>query len=183
VILRGEIHIITDPRPDGGGPGPLRAWAAAVTASPRLHRGRLRRPSTPNSWPACGGRCRCAGRGPRPVWSRAGARAGQSAPGSDHAGERLQQLVKLELAHHAEHRGDMAVGQRADHRERVLQARPTVVLALSTWPRASIRWWGQGQILARMRFLTLPSSRKASRRRTAGGELRLGTMATYMPTV
>jgi hypothetical protein len=35
---------------------------------------------------------------------------------------------------------------------------------------------------ARVRFLTLPFSRKASRRRMAGGELRLGMVAMYMPT-
>ena len=38
---------------------------------------------------------------------------------------------------------------------------------------------GQEERLARVRFLTLPASRKLSRRRIAGGELRLGTVATY----
>ena len=36
--------------------------------------------------------------------------------------------------------------------------------------------------LSRVRFLTLPCSRKLSRRRMAGGDKRFGTTAMYMPT-
>src|SRR5208282_5233460 len=39
---------------------------------------------------------------------------------------------------------------------------------------------GQPVRLRSVRFLTLPSSRKVSRRSTAGGELRLGTVSIYM---
>jgi hypothetical protein len=39
---------------------------------------------------------------------------------------------------------------------------------------------GQWDKFAMVRFLTLPSSRKDSRSRVAGGELRLGTTAIYM---
>src|SRR5579884_90114 len=42
---------------------------------------------------------------------------------------------------------------------------------------------GQWERLARVRFLTLPFWRKDSRRRRAGGELRLGMVATYMTSV
>src|SRR5258708_26188013 len=37
--------------------------------------------------------------------------------------------------------------------------------------------------LREVRFLTLPSTRKPSRRRIAGGELRFGTVWIYMPIV
>src|ERR1035437_8433630 len=46
--------------------------------------------------------------------------------------------------------------------------------------KASTRRRGQEVRLATVRFLTLPFSRKDSRRRTAGGEVRLGISATYM---
>src|ERR1035437_1185472 len=46
--------------------------------------------------------------------------------------------------------------------------------------KASMRRRGQEVMLAMVRFLTLPFSRKDSRRRTAGGEVRLGISATYM---
>src|SRR3989442_2973340 len=41
---------------------------------------------------------------------------------------------------------------------------------------------GQWLRLARVRFLTFPPSRYPSRRRIAGGDPRLGTVAMYMPT-
>src|SRR5260370_15480477 len=48
---------------------------------------------------------------------------------------------------------------------------------------ASTRSTGQWVRFARVRFLTLPSTRKPSRRRTAGGELWFGTVWIYMPIV
>ena len=44
----------------------------------------------------------------------------------------------------------------------------------------STRVVGQSDRLARVRFLTRPFSRKLSRNRMAGGELRLGTDSIYM---
>src|SRR5712691_7526663 len=49
-----------------------------------------------------------------------------------------------------------------------------------TLRRASIRWAGQCERLARVLVLTRLPSRTLSRRRTAGGEPRLGTVAIYM---
>ena len=43
-----------------------------------------------------------------------------------------------------------------------------------------MRGAGQEEMLRRVRVLTLPSWRKDSRRRMAGGEFRLGTSVTYM---
>src|SRR5665647_1229022 len=40
--------------------------------------------------------------------------------------------------------------------------------------KASMRWGGQEEMLAMVRFLTLPFSRKDSRMRMAGGEVRVG---------
>src|ERR1700730_16582149 len=45
--------------------------------------------------------------------------------------------------------------------------------------RAGFQW----ERLARVRFFTLPFSRKDSRRRMAGGELRLGMVEMYIPTI
>src|SRR5205823_2815235 len=44
--------------------------------------------------------------------------------------------------------------------------------------RAGFQW----ERLARVRFFTLPFSRKDSRRRMAGGDLRLGMVEMYIPT-
>src|SRR5712691_5944739 len=49
-----------------------------------------------------------------------------------------------------------------------------------TLRRASIFWAGQCERLARVLVLTRLPSRTLSRRRTAGGEPRLGTVAIYM---
>ena len=48
--------------------------------------------------------------------------------------------------------------------------------------RTSRRALGQEERLRRVRFLTLPFSRKDSRRRMAGGEVRLGISAMYITT-
>ena len=53
---------------------------------------------------------------------------------------------------------------------------------LSSLRRASTLAGGQAERLARVRLRTLGPSRQPSRRRTAGGELRLGTTSTYMGT-
>src|SRR5215831_20344039 len=60
--------------------------------------------------------------------------------------------------------------------------------ATATPPFSSVRkpstsWVGQVERLARVRFLTRPSSRKLSRNRMAGGELRLGTDSMYMASL
>ena len=51
-----------------------------------------------------------------------------------------------------------------------------------TCRKASIRSLDQSLRFARVRFLTLPPSRKLSRSKMAGGDERFGTTATYMPT-
>src|SRR5216684_1493629 len=51
---------------------------------------------------------------------------------------------------------------------------------LSTRRRLAIWEAGQSERLARVRLTILPSKRDDSRRRMAGGELRLGTDSTYM---
>ena len=58
----------------------------------------------------------------------------------------------------------------------------TRVWFLSTRRRASILAGGHLERLAMVRFLTFPPSRQPSRRRMAGGELRLGTVSMYMVT-
>src|SRR5262249_62390699 len=70
-------------------------------------------------------------------------------------------------------------------RERVMsnaEAAAVGVSPLRTCRKASICVAGQCERLAMVRLRTLPCSRKLSRRRMAGGELRLGTTATYMST-
>ena len=59
-------------------------------------------------------------------------------------------------------------------------SRPTRGSFLSTRRRASTLAFGHLERLAKVRFLTLPPSRQPSRRRMAGGELRLGTISIYM---
>src|SRR5262249_24149324 len=49
--------------------------------------------------------------------------------------------------------------------------------------KPSTSWVGQAERLARVRFLTRPSSRKLSRNRMAGGEPRLGTDSMYMASL
>ena len=66
---------------------------------------------------------------------------------------------------------------------RISKASPRVGSAtppLSRMRSPSTRPSGHLDRLARVRFLTLPSSRKDSRSRTAGGEFRLGTRSMYM---
>src|SRR5207248_6931236 len=49
--------------------------------------------------------------------------------------------------------------------------------------KASIFCWGQWERLAKVRLRVFEPSRQPSRRRTAGGELRLGTVSMYMGTL
>ena len=79
------------------------------------------------------------------------------------------------------HGGDMAVRKGA--LDVNASSRPTSGSFLSTRRRASIFLRGPLGRLARVRFLTLPFSRQPSRKRMAGGELRLGTVSTYMGTM
>ena len=60
--------------------------------------------------------------------------------------------------------------------------RDTAAPPLSSARRPSTSVGGHLERLARVRFLTLPAARKDSRRSTAGGELRLGTLSMYMAT-
>jgi hypothetical protein len=90
----------------------------------------------------------------------------------------------LEFAEETEDGGGVAVGQGADDAQGVGQGS-------TSGGGGAFEDLAEGFDLVRgpvgdiggVRDLTLPAERKDSRRRKAGGELRLGTMATYMPTL
>ena len=102
-----------------------------------------------------------------------------SALGRVRAGDRA---VQAQFAQRPEHGGDMAVRKGALDVEGVVEAGATAAPPLSSTRKPSMSVGGHLERLARVRLLTLPASRKDSRRSTAGGELRLGTLSMYMAT-
>src|SRR5436305_13258771 len=61
-----------------------------------------------------------------------------------------------------------------------IRSAATAAPPFSSVRKPSTRGVGQSDRLAKVRFLTRPLSRKLSRNRMAGGELRLGTASIYM---
>ena len=84
----------------------------------------------------------------------------------------------MQLAQRAEDRGGMAMRARADDVEGLRQRGANGSGALQDGAKRLDFGWGPVGEIGDLR--TLPSSRKLSRNRIAGGELRLGTTATYM---
>ena len=66
---------------------------------------------------------------------------------------------------------------RTNARSKASSRRDTAAPPLSSTRKPSMSVGGHLERLARVRFLTLPAARKDSRRSTAGGELRLGTLS------
>src|ERR1017187_9586957 len=83
----------------------------------------------------------------------------------------------MQAAQGAEDRGHVAVRAGADDIEGLRKRGADGSGALQD------RAGGQWERLESVRLRTLPPRRKDSRRRIAGGQLRLGTVATYMPTL
>ena len=133
----------------------------------------------------------------QPAQARTGSIGGQLARGGEFGGGRDQaagdqrerqwqqalvgrlaeQPVEADRPDRAEHRGGMTVRQRAADGDAVRGDGDT---ALQQRPKPSTSAAGHAERLARVRFLTRPFSRKLSRNRMAGGELRLGTDSIYM---
>ena len=92
----------------------------------------------------------------------------------------VEEAVEMRLAESAEDGGDVTVRTGTDDVEGLRQRSTESSQPSKTARRASTLAGGQWERLAMVRLWTLPFSRKLSRRRIAGGELRLGTTATYM---
>ena len=95
-------------------------------------------------------------------------------------GSAVEQSGEAQLAASLEDEFDMAVRAGADDGEGLVGADERFVL--EQLAEAATLAGGQEERLARVRLRTLGPSRQPSRRRTAGGELRLGTTSTYMGT-
>jgi hypothetical protein len=96
----------------------------------------------------------------------------------------LKQLSDFQVTDHREHRRDMTVRQGADDRKGVWQVGTGRGVTLKNLTEGfDLRGGPVGEVGEGAGFLTLPCSRKASRKRIAGGDLRFGTRATYMPTI
>jgi len=99
------------------------------------------------------------------------------------AGNRVEDGIELEVAQTAEDGGGVTVGQGAGDEEGIGQGRADgSQRACQSQAEGFDLLWGRWETLARVRVLTFPFSRKDSRRRMAGGELRFETVATYMLT-
>ena len=114
-------------------------------------------------------------------------RAGLQDASQDHRGRQgplagaatVQQLLEAQAAGTSQRGGDVAMGPGAEDRK-VSPREGSATPPFSRMRSPSTRSSGHFDRLASVRFLTLPSSRKDSRSRTAGGEFRFGTRSTYM---
>jgi hypothetical protein len=88
-----------------------------------------------------------------------------------------EQPVEADRPDRAPHCSGVAVRRRAADADALRGDGDT---PFSRVRKPSTRAMGQSERLARVRFLTRPLSRKLSRNRIAGGELRLGTDSIYM---